>query len=121
MTGVNITLETYVLILSKYHRAPVAPEQAEDYFSRLLFNLLDTIAQTSLSAAGKSTYGEKITPLDVEILLIDNGSDRGRPVGAIEAAVAAAPIETADREFSEPPFHRDRPGGLRHEPLRGRG
>ena len=63
VTGVDITLETYVSILSKYHRAPVAPEQAEDYFRRLLFNLLDTIAQTSLSAAGKSTYGEKITPL----------------------------------------------------------
>lgn len=59
----NITLETYVSILSNYHRPPQEVEDKDAYFRQLLFNLQDTIAATSLAASGKSIYGEKITPL----------------------------------------------------------
>ncbi len=60
VSGANITLESYLSILSGYH---LAPESSEGYFRELLFNLLDTIAATSLEASGRAIYGEKITPL----------------------------------------------------------
>ncbi|MHC4218451.1 MAG: sulfotransferase domain-containing protein [Planctomycetota bacterium] len=65
-SAVYITLDTYCSILSRYHRKPPGIGGAHDaqaYFRGLSFNLLDTIAETSLRAAGKSIYGEKITPL----------------------------------------------------------
>ncbi len=60
VSGVNITLESYLAILGGYHQPP---ENSRDYFRGLLFNLLDTIAATSLEASGRSIYGEKVTPL----------------------------------------------------------
>ncbi|MHC4081779.1 MAG: sulfotransferase domain-containing protein [Planctomycetota bacterium] len=62
VSAVNITLDTFVSNLGKYHRPPVAPAQAGAYFRGLSHNLLDTIARTSLEAGGKTLYGEKITP-----------------------------------------------------------
>jgi len=63
--AVHITLDTYCSILSRYHRVPLEPGASQEaglYFRGLSFNLLDTIAETSLRAAGKTIYGEKITP-----------------------------------------------------------
>ena len=60
VSGMNITLESYVSILSNYHRAP---DDASDYFRGLLFDLIDAIAGRSLDVSGKTIYGEKITPL----------------------------------------------------------
>jgi hypothetical protein len=62
LSAVNITLDSYVSNLRKYHRPPDASGQAGDYFRGLTHNLLDTIARTSLDRAGKTLYGEKITP-----------------------------------------------------------
>jgi hypothetical protein len=62
VSAVNITLDTYVSNLGRYHRSPEATGQSGDYFRELTHNLLDTIARTSLDTAGKSFYGEKITP-----------------------------------------------------------
>jgi hypothetical protein len=62
LSAVNITLDTYVSNLGRHHRPPDAAGQAGDYFRGLAHNLLDAIARTSLEAAGKSLYGEKITP-----------------------------------------------------------
>ncbi len=61
VSGPNLTLESYVSALRAFH---VPPDGAEPgaYFRRLLFNLLDAVAATSLRASGKSIYGEKITP-----------------------------------------------------------
>lgn len=64
-SAVHITLDTYCSILGGYHQPP--PEagafpEVEAYFRDLSFNLLDTIAGTSLRTAGKTIYGEKITP-----------------------------------------------------------
>ncbi len=64
-SAVQLTLDTYCSILSRYHRAPVEPGAFGDagvYFRELSFNLLDTIAETSLRTAGKTIYGEKVTP-----------------------------------------------------------
>src|SRR5262245_27089305 len=63
VSGTSITLETFVTTLSAYHRPPSEPTAAPGYFRTLLFNLVDTIAQSSVSSSGKSIYGEKITPL----------------------------------------------------------
>ncbi len=64
-SAVHITLDTYCSILGGYHQPP--PEAGEfpevgAYFRELSFNLLDTIAATSLRTAGKTIYGEKVTP-----------------------------------------------------------
>ncbi len=61
VSGMNLTLESYVSALRAFH---VPPDGAEPdaYFRTLAFNLLDAVARTSLRAAGKSIYGEKITP-----------------------------------------------------------
>lgn len=61
-SAVYITLDTYCSILGRYHRAPAEGGDSSAYFRGLAFNLLDTIAATSLRASGKSIYGEKITP-----------------------------------------------------------
>jgi hypothetical protein len=64
-SAVYITLDTYCSILGRYHRVPSTDGEsagAGEYFRGLSFNLLDTIAATSLQASGKSIYGEKITP-----------------------------------------------------------
>ncbi len=64
-SAVHITLDTYCSILSRYHQTPLGAGASGDaavYFRGLSFNLLDTIAETSLRTAGKTIYGEKITP-----------------------------------------------------------
>jgi hypothetical protein len=64
-SAIYITLDTYCSILGRYHRPPAGGADAGGvpaYFRGLSFNMLDTIAATSLKASGKSIYGEKITP-----------------------------------------------------------
>ncbi|MEE8459642.1 MAG: sulfotransferase domain-containing protein [Phycisphaerales bacterium] len=64
-SAVHITLDTYCSILGGYHQPPLEAGGSREvgaYFRELSFNLLDTVAATSLRIAGKTIYGEKITP-----------------------------------------------------------
>lgn len=60
----HLTVEKFVNVLSCYH-APAVPQLETGrvtYYRTLLFNVLDTIGATALSATAKSVYGEKFTP-----------------------------------------------------------
>lgn len=59
-----LTTEKYFNILSNYHRIQSAGIKIsnDEFYKKLFYNVLDTIAQTSLQYTGKSVYGEKLTP-----------------------------------------------------------
>jgi hypothetical protein len=60
----HLTLEKYIDVLSRYYAPAVDGLRADDapFYRTLLFNTLDTFAETTLRATGKRTYGEKLTP-----------------------------------------------------------
>ena len=60
----HITLEKYVSILSHYYSPAIDGLRPSDtaFYERLLFNTIDTIAETTMEATGKTLYGEKLTP-----------------------------------------------------------
>lgn len=61
-SGIHISLEKFVGLMSRHYSPPVASGQSAAFSRELLFNLVDTIAETSRRASGKPIYGEKITP-----------------------------------------------------------
>src|SRR5262245_54165119 len=60
--GIHISLEAYVSLLSRHYFPPVPAAESPAFHRTLLFNLIDTIAETSRRASGKPVYGEKLTP-----------------------------------------------------------
>ncbi len=60
----HLTVEKYVGVLSKYYAPAIGGLQPSDtsFYRHVLFNTLDAVAETSLRATGKRTYGEKLTP-----------------------------------------------------------
>ncbi|MFN7137971.1 MAG: sulfotransferase domain-containing protein [Limisphaerales bacterium] len=74
LSNPHLTVEKYVGILNTYfaprHPALNAPELG--FQKNLLFNFMDTLAQTTLLALNKRVYGEKLTPF------------RGTATGAIQ-------------------------------------
>jgi hypothetical protein len=60
----HLTVEKYLSILSNYYAPAVDGLKISDrgFYDALLANVLDTLAETSLRATGKTVYGEKITP-----------------------------------------------------------
>lgn len=63
-SGIHISLEKFVGLLARHSNPPVAFHERHAYHRTLLWNLMDTIAETALRATGgrKRVYGEKITP-----------------------------------------------------------
>lgn len=61
-SGIHISLEKFVGLLARHYYPPVTPDRSADFHKTLLFNLIDTIGQTSIRVSGKPIYGEKLTP-----------------------------------------------------------
>ncbi len=59
-TAGHITIETFVENLRRYYHPPAGADDA--FYERMLFSILDAIGRTTLEHAGKTIYGEKITP-----------------------------------------------------------
>jgi hypothetical protein len=59
-TAVHITIDTFVENLRRYYHPPAGA--GDTFYEGMLFSILDAIGTTTLSASGKSIYGEKITP-----------------------------------------------------------
>ena len=60
----HVTLEKYVSILSHYYSPATAGLRPgdTDFYHQLLFHTIDTFATTTMTATGKTVYGEKLTP-----------------------------------------------------------
>jgi hypothetical protein len=61
-SGIHLSLEKFVGLLSRHYFPPIGQARQGEFYRTLLFNLIDTIGETSIKASGKRIYGEKLTP-----------------------------------------------------------
>jgi LPS sulfotransferase NodH len=60
----HLSVEKYVLFLSRYFAPAVEGVKTADaaFYQTLLFNIVDTLATTTLRTLNRTVYGEKLTP-----------------------------------------------------------